>query len=289
MQILINGIISGAAIALLAIAFQVVYLPTRVFFLGLTGIYTLAPFIVQAALVHKGGWVVAIPASLAICAGLSILSDWASHARLSRRNASEGAHLVASLGIYILIVQLIALIWGNETRAIRMGVHTTTRLGDAVVTYAQWITFGVAAIIISTLIFFLKRSDLGIRLRAMADNPVQFALLGYNMSSHRLLVFGISGLLAAISSLTVSYDVGFDPHVGLDALLLAIVAVIIGGRDSIWGPVIAGVLIGVLRAVVVWYLSAKWQNAATFFLLIIFLFARPQGIIGVKMRLEEQN
>jgi branched-chain amino acid transport system permease protein len=289
MQILINGLISGAAIALLAIAFQVVYLPARVFFLGLAGIYTLAPFVVHTMLLHSGGWPVAILVALGVCVGVSLLSDWANHARLSRRNASEGAHLVASLGIYILIVQLIALIWGNETRTLRTGLHVTTQLGDIVVTRAQLITLSVAIVLINAFALFLGRSDLGLRLRAMADNPVQFALLGYSVDSHRLLAFGISGLLAAISSLLISYDIGFDPHVGLDALLLAIVAVIIGGRDSIWGPVLAGALLGIVRAEVVWLFTARWQNAATFLLLIIFLFVRPQGIMGRKLRLEEQT
>jgi len=50
MQVLLNGLISGAMIALLAIAFQIVYLPTRVFFLGLAGIFAIAPFVVYTFL-----------------------------------------------------------------------------------------------------------------------------------------------------------------------------------------------------------------------------------------------
>jgi len=227
-------------------------------------------------------------AALVVCVGLSILSDWANHARLTRRNASEGSHMVSSLGIYILIVQGIAIIWGNDTKALRTGMDTTTRIGDLVVTGAQWITLGVSAALLFAYLLFLVCSNIGLRLRAMADNPVQFTILGYNIEGHRLLAFAISGFLAAVSSLLFSYDIGFDPQGGLDALLLAIVAVFIGGRDSFWGPVLAGILLGIVRAEVIWVFSARWQDTATFALLVLFLFIRPQGILGRKIRLEEQ-
>ena len=75
---------------------------------------------------------------------------------------------------------------------------------------------------------------------------------------------------------------------GLDALLLGIAAVIIGGRDSFLGPALAGILLGVVRSGVIWFLSAQWEDAVTFTLLILFLFLRPQGLLGKKRRLEVQ-
>jgi branched-chain amino acid transport system permease protein len=104
-----------------------------------------------------------------------------------------------------------------------------------------------------------------------------------------MLAFAISGFLAATSSLLVSYQIGFDPHVGLDALLLAVVAVIIGGRNSFLGPALAGILLGIVRTEVIWFFAARWQESATFALLVIFLFLRPQGIVGQKLRLEAQT
>jgi branched-chain amino acid transport system permease protein len=127
-----------------------------------------------------------------------------------------------------------------------------------------------------------------LQFRALADNPTQLALFGYNIRRLRFLAFGIAGLLAATSSLLVAFDLGFDPHGGLNALLLAIVAVIIGGRESLFGPVLAGFLLGVMRAQIVWYGSARWQDTVTYLLLVLFLFLRPQGLIGKKNRLEAQ-
>ena len=285
MQILLNGLISGAAIALLAVAFQAVYLPTRVFFLGLAGIYALAPYLAQTVLNHGGGWFLAIPAALFGGIGVSLLCEWANHARLARRNASEGVHLIASLGIYIVIVQVIAMLWGNDTKTLRTGLDATTRFGGVVITGAQWLTFAAAVVLLAVFAILLMRSDLGLRLRALADNPTQFALFGYNVDRHRLLAFALAGFFATASSLSTAYDIGFDPRTGLNAVLLAVVAVIIGGQGSFVGPVVGALLLGILRAQVVWHWSARWQEAATFALLALFLLIRPQGLLGHKNRL----
>lgn len=289
MQILVNGIISGSVIALLALAFQVVYLPTRVLFIGLAGIYALTPYLSHAVLSLGGGWPMAVFVAVLLSVGVSILCEWASHGRLARTRASEAAQLIASLGMYIMLVQVVAMIWGNDTRTLRTGLDAVTRFGGVVVTGAQWISLGTAAVLIGASMLFLARSELGLRLRAMADNPVQFALFGYNVNHHRLLAFAIAGLLAAAASLVTAYDIGFDPHGGLYAVLLAVVAVMVGGRGSFIGPVLGGLLLGLLRAQVVWHWSARWQEAVTFGLLVLILLLRPQGLVGSKTRLEAKQ
>ena len=288
MQILLNGLVSGSAIALLAMAFQAVYLPTRVFFIGLAGVYAAVPYIAHAMLSGGGpGWLAAIGATV-ISVDLCLLCEWANHAPLSRRRASDGAQLIASLGIYIILVQIVAMIWGNDTKTLRTGLDSVTRFGGVILTGAQWAILGTAALSLSAFALLLMKSNLGLRLRALADNPVMFALFGYNVDAHRLLAFALAGVFCAAASLTTAYDIGFDPHGGLHSVLLAVVAVIIGGRGSFLGPVVGALLLGVLRAQVVWHLSARWQEAATFALLALFLLLRPQGLFGHRTRLEAE-
>jgi branched-subunit amino acid ABC-type transport system permease component len=100
------------------------------------------------------------------------------------------------------------------------------------------------------------------------------------------MAFALSGLLGASASLLTAYDVGFDAYGGLWSLLLAVVAVIVGGRGTWFGPLVAGVMLGLIRAFVVWQLSASWESAVTFSLLIACLLFRPQGLLGRKTRLE---
>jgi hypothetical protein len=91
MQILTNGLVFGSATADLALGFQAIYLPTRVFFIGLAGVYSFTPFIAYAVL-KQGG-----PLWLAAAIIQYLLCEWSNHAPLVRRRASAGAYLIASL------------------------------------------------------------------------------------------------------------------------------------------------------------------------------------------------
>lgn len=289
MQILLNGLITGLTIAVLALAFTVVYLPTRVFHVALGGIYVLVPFVTWAGIQLKLPWFLAV--LLAILASLivSLLCERFNHRLLERKGAGSGVHLVSSLGIYIILVQTVALIWGNETKVLRVGLDGVVKFSGIVLTNAQIGAAIASSLVLGCFYGWLKYSQLGLEFRALADNAKEFALRGYNVNRLRLLAFGLSGLLGAVSSLLVAYDIGFDPNGGLNAVLLAVVAVIIGGRQSFLGPILGGILLGVIRSEVVWFWSARWQEAITFLILAIFLFVRPNGLLGNKMRLEAEE
>jgi len=290
MQVFINGAISGLTLALLALAFQVVYRPCRVFYLALAGIYALVPYIMLSCLRHQWPVWLGVVASVAMGIVVSLLCELLNHAPLEKKRGSTGAHLISSLGIYLVLVQIIAIVWGNETQVLRAGIDTVYRFGEGfMLTRAQTLA-GICSIFFLILFYgWLRFSNLGLRYRAMADNPVQLALHGHNIRRLRLLAFAMAGFLAAISALTVANDVGFDPHGGLPVLLLAIVAMIIGGNSSFLAPVLGGLLLGITRASVVWFLSARWQDAVVFLLLALFLLFRPHGILGRKLRLETEG
>ena len=288
MQVLLNGLISGLAIAILAFAFAIVYLPTRVFHIALGGIYVAVPFIALSSLSAGIPWPLAILAALMVGTGLSIGCELLNHNRLARMNAPAVSHLLSSLGIYIAIVEVIILVWGNEARVLREGPGKVITLLSFSLTHGQVLTATVSLALILTSYLWLHFSNVGLQFRAHADSPKELVLRGHSSRLLRGLAFTLSGFLCSASSLVIAYDMGFDPHEGLSTLLLAIAAVLIGGRDSFVGPLLGGVLVGVLRASTLWFLSARWQEAATFVLLILVLYLRPYGLVGKKQRMEEE-
>lgn len=290
MQIFLNGAISGLTLAVLALAFMVVYLPCRVFYLALAGIYALVPYISLACLKHGFPAWLSVAAAVAIGIVVSLLCELVNHAPLEKKRSSTGAHLIASLGLYLILVQVVALVWGNETQVLRSGIDTIYRLGATIILTRAQVLAGCGSLILLMAFYgWLRFSNLGLQFRAMADNPIQLALHGYNTRRLRLFAFAMAGFLAAASALAVANDVGFDPHGGLSVLLLAIVALIIGGNTSFLAPVLGGLLLGIIRALAVWYLSARWQDAVAFLLLALFLLFRPHGILGRKLRLEAEG
>ena len=286
MQIIINGFINGLTLALLSLAFTAVYLPTRVFYIALAGIYAFVPYIAWQCLQFGLNPLVSVVIAILFGVGLSLLCEVLNHGPLQTKNASSGAHLLSSMGICILLSQCAAMFWGNETKVLRSGLDNVVQFAGIVITGSQIYAFVVSVALIALYYLWLESSKSGLLFRAMADNQNEFALNGYSVRLFRLISFAIAGLLTSVSGLLVAYDIGFDSHGGLSAILLAVVAMIIGGQKSFSGPLVGAMLLGLIRSLVVWTFSAQWAEAITFALLAFFLLMRPLGILAPKARLE---
>lgn len=286
MQIFANGLITGLTLALLAVSFNAVYLPTRVFYLALGGIYTIVPFIAFSCQQAGLPWYLSAIVALAAGGLISVLCELLNHNRLERVSAPSEAHMISSLGIYIVLSQITVLIWGSEPKTLRSGIDAVGNIGEIILTGSQQICFIVPIVILILYYAFLRATNIGLHLRALADNATELALRGYSITQSRVLCFLIAGLFCAASALLTAYDVGFDAHGGLAAILLGIVAVIVGGRSSFVGPMVGALLLGLTRSYVVWIWSSRWAEAVTFAFLALVLFLRPQGLIQSKMRIE---
>jgi branched-chain amino acid transport system permease protein len=289
MQILLIGLISGLSIAILALAFTTVHVSTRVFHVAVGGIYTLVAFVALAALNLGLPWYLAAVVATLLGVCISIACEVFNHSPLESAGAPSGAHLVSSLGIYIILAQVASLIWGDEPKVLRTGASDVVHFWSISLTHSQLLILLGGAALLTLFYLWLHLSSLGLEFRALADNPTEVALRGYSIRRLRLLAFGVSGALAAAAALLVAYDVGFDAYGGLSALLLGVVAAFIGGRASFYGPVLGGLLLGVVRTEVVWLSSARWQEAVTFIILGLFLYVRPNGLVGRAGRLESQS
>jgi branched-chain amino acid transport system permease protein len=288
MQIIIYSLINASTISILAIAFSLLYLSTRYFALELGAVFVAAPFLLQMFLSLQIPFVVALLLTFIMIGLLSISFEVFNHSRLEKRNASVMAHLISSLGIYILLTQLVIIIWGNETHFLRSGIDNIFFLGSLRITDVQIISVIVSLIIIILYLSVLKFSKTGLVFKGISDNQTEMLLRGFNINKIRIVVFIISGLLAASSSLFYAYDLGFDAHSGLNILIYAIVAVIIGGKDSYYGPILGSLILSIVQTATVWFFSASWMDAGTFLLFVLFLFLKPSGILSGKFRLEAQ-
>lgn len=288
MQVLINGIAQGLLFAVMGLAFSLVYSTTRAFHVALGGIYAMAPYVLLACVNGGLGWPAGLLLAVCVAAALGLLCEEWLHWPFLRKGSPPEVHLIGSLGMFLVIIQAIALIWGNDTQMLRSGVDEVYAIAEVRLTRAQVMGAVGALALIGVFFVWLRRSALGLQFRAMADNPILLSLLGRNVRGLRRLVFAVSAGIVALAAVAVAYDVGFDPHGGLQAVLIGIVASIVGGRGSLAGAVIAGLLLGIIRSQVVWYTSARWEEAVTFLILALILFFRPQGLFGRRLRLEEQ-
>lgn len=275
----------GSIYSLVALGYALIYNTTRIFHIAYSAVYMFAPYIIFSLYRNLHfpfilSFIIAI-----LCAILlSILIEILVYRPLNKKGSSLNIIMISSIGVMIVIVNLIAMFYGNETKILNPNISKTISIGNVIITYSQLSQFIVSVILIIAFLLFLKFSKFGIKTRAMRDDNILCKVFGLDINKMRLILFALSGFFAAVGSGLVAYDVGMDPYVGMPMLLNAVVALIIGGIGRFEGPILGGFIIGILQSLAVWTFSSRWQDAVTFTLLILFLLLKPKGLLGEKER-----
>ncbi len=280
MQVLVNGLFTAIGILPVALAFAVVFVPTNVFHIALAGVYALTAYTAWGLVRMGFPLPVACLGAVAAAVVVSLLLEVCNHGPLERKSRQPLPHFIASMGAYIVIVQIVVLIWGPDPQAFGAGTQTTYTFGNVVITTGQVAALVVAVVAAVCFYGWLACTGSGLRLRALAANPTELALRGHNVRRLRLMAFGISGALCAVGSLVAAWDMGFDPHAGRSPVLLGICAAALGGRQSFWGPALGMLALGLVRVAAVLGVSARWQDPAVFLMLAVGLYCRPNGILA---------
>jgi branched-chain amino acid transport system permease protein len=122
-------------------------------------------------------------------------------------------------------------------------------------------------------------------MRALSFNPVAASLMGINNDVVISFTFGLGSALAgAAGILTSIQQPSIDPLMGVNAGLKAFVAAVLGGIGNLPGAALGGVLIGVVEALVVGYVSPTYRDPIVFGVLILILLFKPTGLLGTSER-----
>jgi len=287
-QLLFNGIAAGCLYSLVALGFGLIYNTTRIFHFAHGAIYTVSVYLLYALAIKANLplWI-SIVIALCLTALLGIILEAGVYYPFVKRGVSLLVMMIVSLALYIVLVNLIALVFGNETKVLRPGIEKTYSFGSVILSQIQVIEILVFIFLFFGFVLLLKLTNLGKILRALRDNPDLVVTLGVNVKKVRQIVFALGSFLAGTAAILLGLDVGIDPQIGLSALLAGAVGVIIGGVGFFEGAALGGLSLGVLQSLVIWQTSARWQEAVTFGILILFLVFKPEGLLGQKRRLEE--
>ena len=284
-QFIINGLITGILYSLLAIGFALVYNTTRVFHIAAAGIYVFAAymfwfFVARVGMPVFAGSLVAIVLTML----LSLLSELLVYRPLKSKKASLNVAMIASIGAMTVIINTIAMCFGNETKVVENAILQPMAFGDIIITTPQKYQALIGIAVLAVFMIILRRTNWGLRLRALSADETLFETLGYDPKATRVMVFLASGAFIALASCLTVYDVGLDPNMGMSILINAMVAMILGGVAKFSTCILGGLSLGLLQSLTVYHFASNWQNAVTFLVLLILLFLRPQGIAGYKQR-----
>jgi branched-chain amino acid transport system permease protein len=201
------------------------------------------------------------------------------------RGAHVGASVLLTFALALVLEGLMGLIWGNTSHSVRPSyVNESFTIGDIFLPKAQVYGGALAIVVLAALYLFLTRSWLGRAIRASAVNPSGAALVGVNVSAVAALTFGVGVAAAGAGGSIVSVLYPFLPgsHYQWIARILGII--VLGGMGSLPGAVVGALLLGIAETATVTYISPAWATAVPYLFIFVVLLARPQGLMGSRLR-----
>lgn len=288
-QLLFNSLISCVEIMLVAVSFSLIYRIIRFFHFAHAIVFTSgAYFTFLFNQLFGFSLFVSIPLAIICACLLGCLMEIGIYKPLRKNNSTSLVLLLASLGIYIVLQNVISMVFGDDTKSIRTWpVKEGMNVLGARITEVQVIII-VSAIVLTLLVAgYLALAKSGKSMRAVASDAEMSKISGINSDKVILISFAIGSALAGIAGILVSLDVDMTPTMGMNALLMGVVAMIIGGVGSIRGIALGSLLLALAQNFGVWYISSQWQEAIAFGILLIFLLIKPGGFMGRKLRKAE--
>ena len=285
-QLIINGIIAGSIYTLIAIGFGLIYSVTRFFHFAHGAVYTAGAYFAYLLVVWYGlPLFLAVSLAVILSSLLGVLIEITIYRSLRKKGSDSLIFLLTSLGIYIVLQNVISLVFGDDTKSLRSGeVLEGIKILGGRITPVQ-----ISIIVVSIILFIitsliLKKTKIGKAIRAVANDLELAEISGIDTDKIILYTFAVGSALAASAAILISFDIDMTPNMGLSALMMGIVAVIIGGKESIHGVACGGLFLGLAQHIGSYKISSKWQDSIAFFILILFLLFRPQGFVGKKIK-----
>lgn len=281
LSLLISGLILGSSLALVTSGFSIIYATTGTFHIAhglMYGVAGYTAFTFNVSWLHRPLVLAAILAAV-ITAVVGVLVEAFIYRPLKRRGANELAVFVASFGILVAGLATVQIIWGDTPKSYDISpMRSVVVVGDTFITDLQLATMGAAVAMFVLLAIIDRRTGFGLAMKSVAGNRKRAALLGVNVRLVEYRAFALGSSLVIPAAVLDGAQYGLSPTRGLQVVLLAIVAQIVGGLHGVTSGIAASYLIGLAGSLPLLYVDPKWQNSIIFSLLLIVLLFRPQGL-----------
>ncbi len=188
--------------------------------------------------------------------------------------------LLITLGLALLIDNLLLLFFGPNPRSVSLPGDTGVRVLGAVTSTSRLLAFGVALVLAALLYVLLQRTRLGTAIRAVAANDAGAQHVGIDTRRIYMAVFAIGTACAGAAGVLVAPLVTIEPTTGELFNIIAFVVVVLGGMGNVVGALVGGLLIGLTEQLGALYLPGQSPLLSVFIVFVLVLFLRPQGLFG---------
>ena len=280
LQYIFSGVTNGAVYAIIALGFSMLYSTT-----GLIN-FAQGEFVMIGALSLISLWKglhLPLPFAFAGAVAVTAIAGFMLE-RLAIRSVKKPHPIVLviiTVGASILLRGVSMLVWGKDSHSAPAFSRNTPFdvLGATLLPQSIWILV-ITLLVVAGLHVFHKRILTGRAMLACAISRKAAGIVGIPTDKMVLLAFAMSAAMGGLGGVLIAPLSMSSFDMGMNLGLKGFCAAMIGGLGSSWGAVLGGLLLGVLEALGVGFLSSGLKDGAAFVLLLLILYFRPAGILG---------
>ncbi len=282
-QIILRSLETGSIYALAALGIIIIYRTSYTTNFAQGAVAMFNTFVVTY-LFNKFG----IPLWLAVIGGIisAIFTGFLIDLLILRhtKNVSPVAKQIITLGLIMIVLGITPILFGVDP----LRLPQLIKSGDVGVFGASIsynglfnISFGLA--IMLGLFFVLQRTKWGLAIRTTASNEYVARLMGVPTKNVTMAAWGLAGVLGVISGVMTAPMTSVSLNLMDEVQITALVACVLGGFQTFHGPVIGAYIMGIVRNLLLFYVSSVWGGQILYILILVFIVFRPYGLIGKKI------
>ena len=285
-QLLLNGIMLGSMYAIISVGLTLIF--------GIMGVVNFAhgEFLMAGMFAT---WMITTSlglhpyaAVIVVVPALFILGALTQRLLIQPLMAADDDHvqIFATVGLSTAMINLALLIFGADiANTPNFGLRSPIEIGPLRVLTGQVFIFVAAIALVVALEMFLKKSQTGRAIRAVAQHRVAAELMGVNVSRIYILSFGLGAACVGLAAVMIAPLYPTSSTIGTYFVLTAFVVVVLGGLGSIPGAFFGALIIGMIDSLSGYYIGSDLREAVVFSIFLVILILRPSGLFGKKMSL----
>jgi branched-chain amino acid transport system permease protein len=279
-QLLVNGILFGTMYGVAAIGLSLIFGTMRIMFLAQGSMIILFAYICYW-LFTLIGLDPYVSLFLIVLIGLGLGAGiYQGLFKGAAAQEDKNISLLIAVGLMFLLENLMIVFWTANPRSISTGYTSLVfRPMGIGIPFNRLMGFMIAVLATTGVILFLKKTFIGMAVRAAAEDMEAATLLGINPHRVNSVAFAIGTGLAGIAGVELATVYPFDPFFGFIFVLKAMIALAIGGIGSVLGALLGGIILGLLESLSSFYIGGGWSDAVSYGVFLFILMFKPEGLL----------
>lgn len=281
-QQVLNGLLDGVYYLLIALGLSLIFSLGGIINLAHGAFYAIGAYLTLVLAPHLGfgGALVLSPAIVAI---LGVVIERTLFTRFYRIDPLYS--LLLTFGLAMVAEQGLRMIFGAAPLSYSIPGFLRGQLivGDFIYSWYRTFLLGIATLCVGALWLLLERTSFGRVVRAGVQDPDMVGALGISLRPYLSAVAAIGIGLAGLAGVLLAPIYAIHPAMGAEIITPAFVVVVIGGLGSFWGVIVAAILVGLVKGVMIGLGYSAFSTAAIYFLMLLVLLFRPRGLFGERI------